>query len=57
MQIAIYISPYISRSKVNQAMKFGKLIKYNNNIFNRNIFLEISYTNYSPTLVSISLDK
>ena len=34
--IATYILPNISRSKDNQTMKFGKLIKYNM----RNIFLE-----------------
>ena len=37
--IAIHILPNISRRKGNQAMKFGKLIEYN-----RNIFLEESYT-------------
>ena len=37
--IAIHILPNISRSKRNQTMKFGQLIKYN-----RNIFLEKSYT-------------
>ena len=32
--IAIHILPNISRSKDNQAMKFGQLIKYNvGNIF------------------------
>ena len=35
--IAIHILPNISRSKDNQAMKFGQLIEYNM----RNIFLEI----------------
>ena len=38
--IAIHILPNISRSKGNQAMKFGQLIEYNM----RNIFLEKSYT-------------
>ena len=38
--IAIHILPNISRSKGNQAMKFGQLVKYNM----RNIFLEKSYT-------------
>ena len=38
--IAIYILFNISRSKGNQTMKFGQLIKYNM----RNIFLEKSYT-------------
>ena len=37
--IAIYIWPYISRSKDNQTVKFGQLIKYNM----RKIFLEKSY--------------
>ena len=36
----IYTLPNISRSKGNQAMKFGQLIEYNM----RNIFLEKSYT-------------
>ena len=31
--IAIHILPNISRSKGNQAMKFGQVIKYNRNIF------------------------
>ena len=34
--IAIHILPNISRSKGNQAMKFGRLIEYNT----RNIFLK-----------------
>ena len=34
--IAIHISPNISQSKGNQAMKFGQLIEYNK----RNIFLQ-----------------
>ena len=38
--IAINILPNISRSKDNQAMKFGQLIEYNM----RNIFVEKSYT-------------
>ena len=37
---AIHTLSNISRSKGNQAMKFGKLIEYNM----RNIFLENSYT-------------
>ena len=40
--IATYILLNISRSKGNQTMKFGKLIKYNM----RNIFLEKAYTKY-----------
>ena len=62
--IAIHILPNISRSKDNQTMKFGQLIKYNM----RNIFLEKSYTKYSgetiprpfskiSTKLSISLDQ
>ena len=38
--ILIHILPNISRSKGNQAMKFGQLIERNV----RNIFLEKSYT-------------
>ena len=38
--IALDILPNISRSKGNQAMKFGQLIEYNM----RNIFVEKSYT-------------
>ena len=38
--IAIHILPFISRSKDNQAMKFGQVIEYNM----RNIFLEKSDT-------------
>ena len=38
--MAIHILPNISRSKGNQAMKFGQLIKHNM----RNIFLKKSYT-------------
>ena len=38
--IAIHILPYISRSKDNQAMKFGQLTEYNI----RNIFVEKSDT-------------
>ena len=39
--IVIHILPDISRSKGNQAMKFGQLIEYNM----KNIFLEKSYAN------------
>ena len=35
--------PNISKSKVNQKMKFGQLMKYNM----RNIFLKKSYARYS----------
>ena len=38
--IAIHILPNISRSKGNQAMKFGQLIEYNM----KNIFVKKSYT-------------
>ena len=61
--IAIHILPNISRSKGNQTMKFGQLIKYNM----RNIFLEKSYTKYGREFIprlfskklklSISLDQ
>ena len=61
--IATHIWPYISRSKDNQAVKFGQLIKYNM----RKIFLEQSYPKCgeetSPKLfsektkMSISLDE
>ena len=40
--IAIDILPNISRTKGNQTMKLGQLIGYNK----KNIFLEISYTEY-----------
>ena len=39
----MHILPNISRSKGNQAMKFGQLIEYNM----RNIFVEKSYTKCS----------
>ena len=61
--IAIHILSKFSRSKDNQAMKFGQLIEYNM----RNIFLEKSCTKYSvetiprpfskKSHVSISLDQ
>ena len=61
--IAIYIFPFISRSKDNQTVKFGQLIKYNM----RKIFLEKSYpkcggeTSLKPfskkSKLSISLDQ
>ena len=38
--VAIHVLPNISRSKDNQAMKFGQLIEYNM----RNILVNISYT-------------
>ena len=61
--IAIHILANISKSKGNQAMKFGQLIEYKM----RNIFLETLYTKYggetSPRpfseklKLSISLDQ
>ena len=61
--IAIHILPYISRSKDNQTVKFGQLIKYSM----RKIFLEKSYPKcgretslktFSKKLkLSISLDQ
>ena len=39
--IAIHILPNMSRSKGNQAIKYGQLIEYNM----KNIFVERSYTN------------
>ena len=45
--IVIHILPNISRSKVNQTMKFGMLAEYNM----RNIVLEKSYTNVLEKLV------
>ena len=45
--IVIHILPNISRSKVNQTMKFGMLVEYNM----RNIALEKSYTNVLEKLV------
>ena len=45
--IVIHILPNISRSKVNQTMKFGVLVEYNM----RNIVLEKSYTNVLEKLV------
>ena len=64
--IVIHILTNISRSKCNQAMKFGQLMGYNM----RNIFREVSYTkcdrktiprpfryldDYSKTLYSLYL--
>ena len=40
--ITIHILPNISRSKENQAMKFGQLIE----CITRNIFVEILYTKF-----------
>ena len=61
--IAIYIWPYISRSKDNQTVKFDQLIEYNM----RKSFLEKSYPKYGGEIspkpsskkskLSISLDQ
>ena len=45
--------PNISRSKGKQAMKFGKLIKYNM----RNIFVEQSYTKCAGETIPRPLSK
>ena len=45
--ITIHILPNISRSKVNQSIKFGQLIEYNM----RNTFLVKSNTKYGGKLV------
>ena len=44
---AIHILPSISKSKCNQEMKFGQLIKCNM----RNIFLEKSFTKCGEEIV------
>ena len=62
--IAIHILPDISRSKGNQAIKFGQLVEYNM----RNIFVEKSYPKCARDIIiprplsknsklSISLDQ
>ena len=51
--IAIHILPNITRSKGNQAIKFGQLIEYNM----RNIFVEKSYTKYAGEIISRALSK
>ena len=51
--IAIYILSNISRSKANQAMKFGQLIEYNM----RNIFVKKSYTKCAGESISRPLSK
>ena len=43
----------ISRSKVNQTMKFGQLIEYNM----RNIFVEKSYTKCGEETIVIPFSK
>ena len=58
-KMAAHILPNISRSESNQAMKFGKLIKYSM----RKNLLEKSYTKTTPrpfsvkAKLSISLDQ
>ena len=49
----MHILPNISRSKGNQAMKFGQLIEYNM----RNIFVEKSYTKCAGETIPGSLSK
>ena len=51
--MAIYIFPNISRSKGNQAIKFGQLIEYNM----RNIFVEKSYTKCGGETIPRPLSK
>ena len=50
--IAIHILVNISRSKGNQAMKFGQLIEYN-----RNMFVEKSYTKCAGETIPRPLSK
>ena len=52
-RIEIHILPNISRSKGNQAIKFGQLREYNM----RNIFVEISYTKCAVETISRPLFK
>ena len=51
--IVIYILPNISKSKGNQSMKFGQLIKYNM----RNLFVEKSYTKWDEETIPRPLTK
>ena len=51
--VAINILSNISRSKGNQAMKFGQLIKHNM----KNIFFEKSYTKCEEKLLSDPFKK
>ena len=51
--IATHILPNISRSKSNQAMKFGQLIEHNM----RNIFVEKSYTKCAGETIPRPLSK
>ena len=50
--IVMHILPNISRSKDNQAMKFGQLIEYN-----RNIFVEKSYTKCAGETIPRPISK
>ena len=50
--IAIHILLNISRSKGNQAMKFGQLIEYS-----RNMFVEKSYTKFAGETIPRPLSK
>ena len=50
---AIHMPFNISRSKDNQAMKFGSFIEYNM----RNIFLEKSYTKYGGQTIPRPFSK
>ena len=51
--IRIHILANISRSKVNQTMKFGQLIEYNL----RNIFVEKSHSKYGRETIPRLLSK
>ena len=51
--IAIHILLNVSRSKANQAQKFGQLIEYNT----IKIFLEKSYTKYCGETIPKSLSE
>ena len=51
--IATHILPNISRSKSNQAMKFGQLIEHNM----RNIFVEKSYKKCAGETIPRPLSK
>ena len=51
--IVIHIFPNISRSKDNQAMKFGQLIEYNMT----NICVEKSYTKCAGETIPRTLSK
>ena len=60
--IAIHIFPNISRRKRNQKMKFGQLIEYNRNIFDKKSYSKcggetISRSFSKKSKLSISLDQ